>query len=86
MQSTMNCFAKSEGFNGETLGAEIFALCFFVGNVFSVNRCFPKDPGMSSERDWAPYNPMTWRWDFDHQSYDFSGWVWILRVYKYKGR
>ena len=27
----------------------------------------------------GPYNPMTWRWDFDHQSCDFSAWVWILR-------
>ena len=29
---------------------------------------------------WFPRsNPMTWGWDLDHQSYDFSGWVWILR-------
>ena len=28
-----------------------------------------------------PYNPMTWGWDWDHQSYEFSGGVWILRGY-----
>ena len=22
---------------------------------------------------------MTWGWDLDHQSYEFSGWMWILR-------
>ena len=28
-----------------------------------------------------PYNPMTWGWDWDHQSYEFSGGVGrILRV------
>ena len=26
-----------------------------------------------------PYNPMTWGWDSYHQSYEFSGGVWILR-------
>ena len=38
----------------------------------------PKDPGMSSETDFL--NPILfWGRDLDHQSYEFSGEVWILR-------
>ena len=36
---------------------------------------FPKDPlYVLRVRDF-PYNPMTWGWDWDHQSYEFSGGV-----------
>ena len=38
----------------------------------------PKDPDMSSE---SGINPtiLLWGWDWDHQTYEFWGRVWILR-------
>ena len=34
---------------------------------------YPKDPVMSEERDWAPYIPILFGWDFfHHQSYSIG--------------
>ena len=67
----MNCFPKSEGFYGETLGAEIFAFCFLLATcsgLIDVSLRIQVCP----KKGISP-TILFWRWDFDHQSYSRDG-------------
>ena len=64
------------GKHGRTGDLPKTRICIYI--YIHIYIYIPKDPDMSSE---SGINPtiLLWGWDWDHQTYEFSGRVWILR-------